>query len=289
MSYLLHLLIMLGIYAILAWSLNLLVGYAGLLSLCHAAFFGLGAYTSALSMVNLGAGFWLAVILAVTLNLLLSFAISLPSLRLRGDYFVLASLGFQAVVFAVLYNWVDLTHGPYGISGIPRPTLFGIVIDSPATLALFTGTVSAGCGGLLYLVGHSPYGRTLKTIREDEVAATALGKNVTVFKVSAFALASGFAAVAGALFASQLRYVDPTSFTLLESVFILSILVIGGAGNFSGPLAGTALMVTLPEALRFLGLPDAVAANLRQVIYGLLIILLMRFRPQGLIGEYRFA
>ncbi len=288
MNYLLHILTMINIYAILALSLNLLVGYTGLLSLSHAAFYGIGAYISTLLVMKLSLGFLPTLLLAIAGTVLLSFTISLPSLRLRGDYFVLASLGFQIIVFTILYNWIDLTRGPYGIPGIPRPKIFGVEINSIFLYFVFTGFIAALCAGLLYLIGHSPFGRTLKAIREDEIAAAALGKNVTRFKIRAFAIAAGFAAVPGALFAGYLRYIDPTSFTVMESVFILSIIIIGGTGNLSGPLIGTVLMIFLPETLRFLEIPDAIAANMRQIIYGALIILIMRYQPQGLSGEYRF-
>jgi len=289
MSYLLHILIMVNIYAVLALSLNLLVGYTGLLSLCHAAFYGIGAYTSALLMVEVGLGFWLALLLAVTVTVLLSFTTSIPSLRLSGDYFVLASLGFQVIVFTALYNWTGLTNGPYGISGIPSPSFFGTTVNSPLAYFLFTGVIALVCTSLLHLIGESPFGRVLKAVREDEMAASALGKDVSRFKVTAFAIAAGFAAVSGVLFAGYLRYIDPTSFTIMESVFILSIIIIGGTGNTIGPLLGTVLLLFLPEALRFLGIPDAIAANMRQVIYGLVIVVMLRFRPEGLRGEYRFA
>jgi len=289
MNYLLHVLIMINIYAVLALSLNLLVGYTGLLSLCHAAFYGLGAYISTLLMVELGLGFWPALVLAVLGTVLLSFTISVPSLRLKGDYFVLASLGFQVIVFAVLYNWTDVTNGPHGIPGIPRPTLFGATIGSLPAYFAFTLATALVSTGLLYLIGRSPFGRVLKAIREDELVASALGKNTPRFKITVFAIAAGFAAVPGVLFAGYMRYIDPTSFTILESVFILSIIIIGGTGNVRGPLVGAVFLVILPEALRFLGMPDAIAANMRQIIYGLLIILIMRYRSQGLAGEYRLT
>lgn len=288
MNYLLHILTMINIYMILALSLNLLVGYTGLLSLCHAAFYGIGAYISTLCMMNLGLGFFLSLILAIAGTVLLSFTISLPSLRLRGDYFVLASMGFQIIAFSILYNWVGLTRGPYGIPGIPRPVVFGIEIDSIAAYFIFSGFFAILSAGILYLIGNSPFGRVLKAIREDEIAAATLGKNVTRFKIRAFAIGAGFAAIAGVLFAGYMRYIDPTSFTIMESIFILSIIIIGGTGNLAGPLIGTILMIFLPEVLRFVGLPDSIAANMRQIIYGLLIILIMRYQPQGLMGEYRF-
>jgi branched-chain amino acid transport system permease protein len=280
---------MINLYAVLALSLNLLVGYAGLISICHAAFYGIGAYTGTLLMVDVGLEFWPALLLAVVATVLLSFTISVPALRLRGDYFVLASLGFQVIVFAVLNNWMGLTRGPYGISGIPQPTVLGFAIDTPLLYFLFTGAVALICISLLHLIGRSPFGRVLKAIREDEMVTSALGKNVPQYKITAFAIAAGFAAVPGVLFAGYLQYIDPTSFTILESIFILSIIIIGGTGNTVGPLLGAVLLLFLPEALRFLGMPDAFAANLRRIIYGLAIIVMLRFRPQGLLGEYKFT
>jgi branched-chain amino acid transport system permease protein len=288
MNYLLYILVMISVYSILALSLNLLVGYTGLLSLCHAAFYGIGAYTSTLLVMELGFGFLPSLLLAMVATALLSLTISIPSLRLKGDYFVLASLGFQVIAFAVLYNWVGLTGGPFGISGIPRPNIFGIEINTVGSYVVFSGVIASVCAFLLFMVTRSPFGRVLKAIREDEIAAAALGKNVFRFKVTAFAIAATFAAVSGSLFAGYVRYIDPLSFNLTESVFILSILIIGGTGNTLGPIVGTVLMIVLPEALRFLQIPDAVAPNMRQIIYGGLILLLMRFRPRGLRGEYRY-
>ena len=288
MNYLWHILNMVGIYAMLAMSLNLAAGYGGLLSLCHAAFYGLGAYVTTLLMLSAGLNFFPALGCAILLTAFLSLLIAVPSLRLRGDYFVLATLGFQIIVFAVLYNWVGLTRGPYGITGIPVPEIFGIEINSVARFLVFTAVVSGISMAILRLLAHSPFGRVLRAVRDDELAAAALGKNVTMLKTVAFVLAAAFAAIPGALFAGYMRYIDPTGFTLTESIFILSMVVIGGAGSFWGPLVGAVLLVLLPEALRFLQMPDSVAANLRQVVYGLLLIVLMRFRPQGLMGEYDF-
>jgi branched-chain amino acid transport system permease protein len=286
-NYVLHILVMISIYIVLALSLNLVVGFTGLMSMAHASFYGVGAYVSTLAMMKLGVPYLPALLLAMVAAVLLSFTISIPSLRLRGDYFMLASLGFQVIVFAILYNWVNVTSGPYGIPGIPRPVLFGFRFGTIAQFLVLSAVVAAAVVGLLYLIGNSPFGRVLKAIREDEMAAAALGKNIPRFKVIAFAVSAAFASVAGVLFAGYMRYIDPTSFMLMESVFILSIIIIGGTGNVLGPLIGTVLMVVLPEALRLVKIPDAIAANMRQVIYGLLIILIMRYRPQGILGEYR--
>jgi len=287
MNYIWHILIMINIYIILGLSLNLLVGYTGLLTMSHAAFYGIGAYISTLLLMNLHVPYPISIIAAIIGAILLSFLISIPSLRLKGDYFVLGSLGFQIIVFTILYNWVDVTKGPYGIPGIPRPSVFGFEVDGLIPFFIFSGLLAGICAGLLYLIGKSPFGRILKTIREDEIATESLGKNVTWFKVTSFAIASGFAAISGVLFAGYMQYIDPTSFTLMESVFILSMIIIGGTGNLVGPLIGTVFMILLPEGLRFVHIPDAIAANMRQIIYGILIILMMMFRPQGIKGDYR--
>jgi branched-chain amino acid transport system permease protein len=288
MNYLWHILVMVSIYAVLAASLNLVTGYAGLLSLCHAAFFGIGAYTTTLLMMKAGLGFFASLSLGIPITGLLSLIIAIPALRLRGDYFVLATLGFQIIVFSLLYNWERMTHGPNGIPGIPRPSILEYEIGSVFCYFLLSGFIATASLGLIWLMVHSPFGRLLRSVREDEIAAAALGKNVPLVKTTAFALGAAIAAIPGSLFAGYMRYIDPTSFTTLEAIFILSIVVIGGAGSFWGPIVGATFMVILPEVLRFLQLSDAVAANLRQIIFGLLLILLMRFRPQGFLGEYDF-
>lgn len=288
MSYLLHILIMIGIYIPLALSLNLIVGYGGLLSMCHAAFYGIGAYTTTLLMVNLHVPFYVSLIAGIVLSSVLSILIAYPSLRLKGDYFVLASLGFQIIVFSVLYNWVSLTRGPYGIPGIPRPTFFGLSLDSLWAFLLFTLLFVAISLFIFYKLYRSQYGLILKCIRDDEMATIAMGKDTTFYKIWAFVIGSAFAAISGALYAVYVSFIDPTSFTLDESMFILTLVMVGGAGNLRGPLTGVVFLIILPEALRFLGLPDTIAPNVRQMIYGALIIFLMRKRPQGIWGEYKW-
>lgn len=287
MTYVLHILVMINIYAILSLSLNMIVGYTGLISLSHAAFYGVGAYVSTLSIMKLGLGFLPSMLLAILCAVIASFLISIPSLRLKGDYFLLGSLAFQVIVYTILYNWIDVTRGPFGIPGIPYPYIFGIEINSVLSFFVFSCIIAIICAIMLKFVYHSPFGRVLKAVRDNELAAASLGKNIVHLKIVSFAIAAGFAAVAGCLFAGYMRYIDPTSFALSESIFALSILIIGGTGNFIGPILGTILMVVLPELLRFVHIPDAVSHNLKQVIYGLLIILVMRYMPQGIKGEYR--
>jgi len=286
MNYVFHIFTIISLYVILGLSLNLTVGYGGMLSLCHAAFYGMGAYASALLMVNAGWPFLPSFAIAVIVVGMLAYLISIPSVRFHGDFFVLATLGFQIIIFSILYNWVTVTKGPYGIADIPRPRLWGLSIASTPAFFVLSLVVTLGVWGLTRRLVKSPYGRTLEAVRDDELAALALGKDVIHFKRSAFCIAGSLAAAAGVLFASYARSIDPTSFTLDESVFILCVVIIGGAGNMKGPIIGAVILVSLPELLRLVPMPDAVAANMRQGIYGLLLVLLMRFRPQGIAGKY---
>lgn len=288
MEYFLHILVLIGAFTTLAVSLDLVAGYTGLLSIAHAAFYGVGAYTSALLAVNLGASFPVGLLMGMLLAALVSLVVSLPSLRLHDDYFVIATFGFQMILFSVFNNWMELTRGPLGIPGIPQPVIFGWTVQSHFEFVLLAAVLA----GFTYLVVNSiatsPFGRVLRAIREDEVFAQAMGKNTLRFKVSAFAVSAALAASAGSLYAHYVTYIDPTSFTVMESILVISMVIIGGAGSRWGPVIGAVVLVTLPEALRFLGLPSGVAANLRQVIYGILLVLMMMFRPQGLVGRYGF-
>ena len=297
MNYLLHLLIYFDIYAIVALSLNLVVGYCGLLTLAHAGYYAMGGYACALLMLTAGWGFLPALLAGALLSAMASLAVSLPAWRLRGDFFVLASLAVQTLIFSALYNWSsaeaplgswkNLTNGPFGLTGIPRPRLFGWEINGTFSYAVFASGLAGLCGFILWRLKSSPWGRLLLAMREDELAARGLGKNTRLAKVQAFAIASAMAAVAGALYAAYVRYLDPSSASLDESILMLSMVIVGGLGNFRGPLVGAATLVGLPEVLRFLALPDAQAANLRLLIYGLLLVLMMHLRPQGIAGDYR--
>jgi branched-chain amino acid transport system permease protein len=288
MNYVLHLAILFQLYLMLALSLNLTVGYAGLLTLCHGAFYGIGAYAATLLMLNQGFGFLPALTLSIAATVILSLLVSWAALRFRGDYFVVASLAFQVIVYSVLYNWTSVTKGAFGISSIPKPVVAGVRIDSLEYFFVFSLIISVLIVGLLSFIYRSPFARSLQAIRDDEIAAISLGKNVVSFKVRSVAIAAGCAAVAGVLFATYVTYIDPTSFNTEVSILLLAMVIVGGTGNFWGPMLGVALLVAFPEILKTLAIPETVAANLRMVLYGLLLILVMRFRPQGLVGKYRF-
>ncbi len=287
MDYFIHIIILINIYVILATSTNLLVGLGNMLSLGQAAFYGVGAYLSVAALMVFNWPLLPALLFAMIGTGIISLIIAYPSLRLKGDYFVLATLGFQLIVFTVLYNWVSVTRGPFGISGIPSPRLWsGLDVSGLWPFLILSSSFSILVVLVFTGLIYSPFGRALRGIRDDELSMKALGKNVTSFKIQAFFISSAFIALAGFLYATYVSYIDPTSFTLDESIFILSALIVGGLGNIKGPVIGALFVVILPEALRFVGLPDSIAANLRQIIYGLALIILMNYRPQGLAGNY---
>ena len=288
MNYVLHLWILIGIYSIVCLSLNLLIGYAGLVSLGHAAFFGIGAYAAALGMISFDLPFILAVPFAAVVSAFISVFISWPSVRLRGDYFILASFGFQIVIFFLMYNWVELTGGPSGLANIPAPTIFGLQIGSLWSYAVVSTITAAICLLLLWLATErSGLGRAFRAIRDDEVAAETVGVDVVFTRIAAFALAAALAGAAGAVFAPYMTFIDPSSFTVEQSIFLLTVVVIGGLGTLQGPFVGVLVMLLLPEALGLLKIPGTVAPTIRQMVYGLILIGLMFWRPQGLAGRYR--
>jgi len=287
MEYILHLAIMIIIYLILAYAVNLLVGYSGLLTLSAAVFYGIGAYATTLLMIKFSIGFIFAILLSVVISGVIALLVSFPALRFRGDHFVLVTLGLQIIFFTIIYNWVSLTNGPYGISGIPNPDIFGVKITSLYEYLMLFSAILMVVILTLFKLYSSPFGLTLKSLRDNEIAAESFGKSAFKYFSLAFTISGAISAIAGGLYATYITYIDPTSFTLDESIFILLILLVGGSGNKIGAFLGTVFMVLLPEALRFVGLPDSVAANMRQIIYGVILIVLMYFRPQGILGDFK--
>lgn len=298
-GYIGHLLMMGGIYLLLSYSLNLVLGFGGLIVFCHAVFYGIGAYTYAITRLRTGAsqeqivdllwvGNWDFLTAFAASGLvagLLAAMIGWVCLRFRKDHFIFATLGFQMIVFVGLYNWVELGRGAFGIYGIPRPSAFGWSLWEPWHYALLTGGMLVIVLPLLFRLYRSPFGLALQTMREDERAARAMGVNTNQLALQAFTIAGSVAGLAGALYASYVTYIDPTSFSLRESIFLVTLLMLGGGGNVKGPLAGTVVMLALPEVLRFVGLPEDIGANLREIFYGATLAGLMYWRPRGLAGR----
>jgi len=191
----------------------------------------------------------------------------------------------MVIATAVLNNWVDMTGGPMGVSAIPRPQVLGVALRTPRAFLVASLAVLVVTYMVLHTLARSAFGRALRAIRDDEVAALALGKHVAILKILAFVIAAIPAAAVGSLYAHAVRFVSPNDFTIHVSILVLSMVLVGGRGSLEGALAGTALVVLLPEALRFLRLPSAMLGPGKQILYGLLLIAVVYLRPQGLLGE----
>ncbi|NLY31030.1 MAG: branched-chain amino acid ABC transporter permease [Firmicutes bacterium] len=253
------------INVILAVSLNLINGFTGQFSLGHAGFMAVGAYVSSLLTIYLDWPFPVVLLIAALVSALLGFVIGLPTLRLKGDYLAIATLGFGEIVRVVLLN-LDITGGPRGLGGIfPKTTFF-----SAELVALLTIIV---IGNII----RSSHGRAFVAVREDEIAAEAMGIDTTLYKVLAFSIGAAFAGVAGGLFAHHQMFIDPRSFTFQRSIEILVMVVLGGLGSITGSIIAAVVLTILPEALRGM-------AEYRMIVYALLLIGLMLVRPQGLFG-----
>ena len=287
MEYLLHLLILVGIYVMLSQSLSLSAGFGGMISLAHAGFYGVGAYTAALLAVKCQTPFWVSLPIAMVLSGLLALVVAAIALRTVDDYFVICTLGIQAIVFALMNNWMSLTRGPLGIPGIPGIKLFGMAVESKWAFLLLVIVLAALIFLAMKKMTASSFGRTLRALSEDEIFTKSLGKNVYLTKLTAFTLGAMFAAVPGTLYAHYISYIDPTSFTLDESIFILSIVILGGMRNLWGTVYAASFLVLLPEALRFIGMPGSIAANMRQIIYGGILVLMMFRYSRGFIGHVK--
>ena len=276
-AYALRTCILAMIYIVLALSLNFVVGFAGQLSMGHAAFYAVGAYTTAILTVDFKVPFWIALFLSGVVSAIFGFLIGIPTLRLKGDYLAIVTIGFSEILRLVLINWISFTKGPAGIPGIPSPTLFGINLGTNTgyyyillILAIITIFIS---NRLL----NSRLGRGLIAINDDEIAAEAMGINPTFLKLLAFVLGAAIAGIAGGIFASFIHYVNPDNFTYGESVVMLTMVVLGGVGSVPGIIVGATILAVLPEALRGI-------STYRYAIYGILLIMMMIVRPQGIIS-----
>lgn len=287
MEYFIHIAIIVSIYTILSLSLNLMVGYSGLLSMTQAAFYGIGAYSTAILMTRYDLNFFLSVLIGLVISALLSFIVGLVLSRFRDDYFALGSFGFNVIVYSILLNWQELTRGPFGIPGIERPSIFGFILDNNFIFLIF----AIICTILVYLfckyLTDSSFGRVLKAIREDEKAIAIFGYKTHYYKLAIFVISGAIASIAGSLFASYITFVDPSSFTINESIFVLSIIILGGLASNKGSFVGAMILILLPEILRFVGFPIDIAAQMRQAVYGLILILFMMYKPEGLFGKFK--
>ena len=291
------------IYVMLGLGLNIVVGFAGLLDLGFVGFYAVGAYTYGLLFHWLGWSFWEALPLAGAFAALFGFVLGFPVLRLRGDYLAIVTLGFGEIIRLLLVNLTDWTGGPDGISGIPKPTLFGFELTRSAStegaqtlhpelgmefnslhMVIFLYLMALALAVLTLVISNRlirmPIGRAWEALREDEIACRSLGLNPMAIKLSAFTLGAMFAGLGGAFFAARQGIVNPESFTFIESALILAIVVLGGMGSQLGVIVAAILITVLPELAREF-------SEYRMLIFGLVMILMMVWRPQGLLPMQR--
>jgi branched-chain amino acid transport system permease protein len=287
------------IYIMLGWGLNIVVGLAGLLDLGYVAFYAVGAYSYTLLAINFGLSFWQCLPLAGAFAAFFGVLLGFPVLRLRGDYLAIVTLGFGEMVHIVLINWSSLTGGSRGITSIPAPTFFGLPFTAtprPGVTAFheFFGLTFSGMHRLIFLyyvilalalltnlftlrIRKLPIGRAWEALREDEIACRALGLNPTTIKLSAFGLGAMFAGFAGAFFATRQGFINPTSFTFMESAIILAIVVLGGMGSQLGVAVAATILVLLPELTREF-------SQFRLLFFGAAMVAIMVWRPHGLLA-----
>ena len=275
--YHIQVMIFIGIYIILTLSLNLLNGYVGLLSIGHAAFYGIGAYASAKLVMEAGLPFPLAMPCAGVVAGIFGYLIAKPTLRLSGIYMTLATLGFNMICFLILQNWMSFTNGPLGIMDIPPPNIFGYKIETRVQYYYLIFFLVLLTVVSMHRLMTCRFGRALVSIRENELAAEAMGVHTTRYKIQAFVLAAFFAGIAGSYYAHFVKYVSPDSFYIYESFILLAMLAFGGQGNLIGPVVGAAVLIIIPELFRFL-------QEYRMLVYGGILIIMMLVRRQGLLG-----
>ncbi len=294
-------------YIMLGWGLNIVVGLAGLLDLGYVAFYAVGAYSFALLSQYFGFGFWMALPLAGVLAALWGLILGFPVLRLRGDYLAIVTLAFGEIIRVVLLNWYEFTNGPDGISGIPKPTLFGLEFTRTGGFAEYFGIPFDGVHRFVFLyyiifglalltnfvtlrLRRLPIGRAWEALREDEIACRSLGINTTNTKLTAFAIGAMFGGFAGSFFATRQGFISPESFTFLESAIILAIVVLGGLGSQIGVVIASVVIIGGIEVLRNLSFLQAIfgadfdPTQYRMLIFGLAMVLIMVWKPRGLVS-----
>jgi branched-chain amino acid transport system permease protein len=275
-EYLFHIAIISGFFIILAVSLNLIIGYCGQVSLGHAAFFGLGAYASALVTLHWQIPFLLALLFAVIVAALFGLGLGIPTLRLKDDYLAIVTLGFGIIIDLVLLN-LDFTGGPDGLARIPSPSLFGINFRYKGWYFLLVAFCVIFTLWFIFRLVHSRHGRALKAIRDHEITAKVMGINTSAYKIAIFTLSAGLAGLAGSLYAHYITFINPESFGLHTSILILTMVVLGGMGSLLGSVVGACTLTLLPELLRRF-------ADYQDLAYGAMLIALLIWRPQGLLG-----
>ena len=267
-------------------SANLTIGYFGLFNLGLIAFVGIGAYTYAL-LTNIGINIYLSILLAMLIPAFFAVILQYLTRKLKGDYFGIATLGFSYVIYAILLN-SDFTQGAYGISNIAKPIVFGLSLESPVSFLIFAFISVIIWIIIVWFLLHSRFSRVMEAIRDDEISIKVLGKNTTAIKYKILFFSAMICGYSGFLYASFITYIDPSSFLLTPLITILTIAIIGGLASFWGPIIGAAIVVSLPEILRFIGMPSIILGPLRVIIFSLILIIVLIFWPKGVVGRIKY-
>lgn len=284
MNYIFHILVLLQVYALLAISANQKVGHSGLLSLGQAVFYGTGAYTIAIVSTKYGLSYWIGFSIAITSSIVMGLFFGFIAGKVIELYFSLATLAAQIIFFSIIYN-SSLTNGSYGIAGIESPSVFGFSIDSPMLYTIYAGFWLLLTIVFLRWFYKTPMHSLIQATRDDEIAVLNFGKNPKYFKRVSVLISSVISGLAGTIYASYVSYIDPSSFTLDESILILSIVLIGGSGRLMGSIVGALIYILLPEILKFVHIPEDIAANMRMILFGLLLVIIVRYKPEGILGK----
>lgn len=286
MDYYLTVITFATIFTILSQSYNLILGYAGQFHLGHVAFFGIGAYTFGILTVKAGFPLFPAMLAAGLIAGIFGVFLGKISLPFKSHYLVIVTYGFNEIIKSIELNWSELTNGARGILGVPRPEIFGYTLNSSLSFLIFVILVAILCHYIMYRIIKSPYGLLLEAVREDEIATETIGRNTVRTKIEAMTVSAVFAGIAGTLFTMQLSIVVPEDYGLNTVIFVLLMLLLGGRGSFwGGGIIGPFLLYMIFEPLRFLDLPESILGSLRMLIYAILFISIMLYRPQGILGR----
>jgi branched-chain amino acid transport system permease protein len=283
-AYIIHLLVLIGIYLISAIALQVTFGYTGLVNLGHIALFAIGAYVSALLTLN-GMPFIVAIFLSGLIAGLFGYLLSILTNKLNGDYFALSTLAFTFVVYSILLNWTSLTRGPLGLVGIPKPVIFNFSFSSNFNFLLLVSFFVLLTIIVVKRLIDSPFGRVLEATRDNEPATQVLGKDTYRIKSIALTFSAFLAGIAGSLYVHYITYIEPSSFTLMQLIPILSIVIVGGLASIKGTILATFILLLIPELIRFIGFSSSILGPMRQIVYGLLLLLILLYMPKGFFGK----
>jgi branched-chain amino acid transport system permease protein len=281
LTFLLYVLTLIGIYAIIAMSFNLAMGYTGLVNFGHIGLLGIGAYTSAILITKYDVSILIAALVSCVACAGFGALLAIPSRKIKDDYFALLTLGFVFLTQALFINWTQMTRGTLGIRGIPRPEVFA----QPVEFFVLVAVVALVSFVFLDRVAHSPFGRVLEAIRDDDLVAQSLGKNVTRAKCVALGLSGFFVGIAGALFASFFRIINPSMFWLDPLVLSIAAVMVGGLASMRGSVLGVFIVFLFTESLRFVDIPATMIGPIRTIIFMAVLIAILLSRPKGILGR----